>query len=275
MTSLIGNQPSNRAQAGRSSSGAAQHEPVLVNRPTRKRRAALVVVGLLNCAIPAMFTINLTWMLLTGDLPDHRFHQLTGQGEILCALWLWPILAMLRAGWQGRRPATTVGYGHLALTLAGVVSAAVAPGGGAPILVGLIAGTGALLWVTLPQRPRLRRPMQIDPLLAPLALVASALLLPYAVDQLALQNAATGHHAQNPHYFDQAWISLTLSMLALLAALVPAVRALARWFAAAMVVLGGAGLALESSTSFFAAVLGLGVAAGLADLVVRRRATAS
>ena len=70
----------------------------------RGRRSLLVVSGLLACAVPAVFTANITRMLLTGVEPDHRFHQLTGQGEILFALWLLPILALLRAGWQGRRP---------------------------------------------------------------------------------------------------------------------------------------------------------------------------
>ncbi len=84
-------------------------------------------------------------MLLTGELSDHRFHQATGQGLILFALWLLPILAMVRAAWQGRRPSTAAGSLHLVLIGAGTVCAAVAPRGGAPFLVGIIAVTGALL----------------------------------------------------------------------------------------------------------------------------------
>ena len=85
----------------------------------RGRRSLLVVSGLLACAVPAVFTANITRMLLTGVEPDHRFHQLTGQGEILFALWLLPILALLRAGWHGRRPSPAAGWAHLVLALAG------------------------------------------------------------------------------------------------------------------------------------------------------------
>ena len=143
---------------------------------------------------------------------DDRFHQLTGQGEILFALLALPILALLRAGWHGRRPSPAAGWAHLVLALAGAACAVAAQGGGAPILMVVVGITGALLWASLPVRPRLRVHVQIDPLVMPVALVAGAVLLPYAVDQLALQNAATtGLHAENPHYFDMAWISVTLA----------------------------------------------------------------
>lgn len=260
MTSITGTEPT-----------IAHPSTSSVARPGRGRRTVLAVVAVLNCALPTVFTINLTRMLLTGELSDHRFHQATGQGLILCALWLLPILAMLRAGWQGRRPSTSAGYLHLTLIGAGAVCAAVATGGGAPFLVGIIALTGALLWLALPQRPQLRGPLQIDPLLAPIALTGSALLLPYAVDQIGLQNAATGHHAQNPHFFDMAWISVTLSCLALLAALKPALRALSGVFAASLVALGAAGLAFGESGSWSLAVLVLGLVAAVAPQLVRRR----
>ena len=241
-------------------------------RPGRGRRSLLVATGFLSCAIPVVFTVNVTRMLVTGVDVDHRFHQLTGQGEILFALWLLPILALLRAGWHGRRPGTAAGWAHLVLVAAGAGCAAAAQGGGAPILVAVIAITGALLWASLPLRPRLRVPVQVDPLLMPVALAASAVLLPYAVDQIALQNAATGYHAENPHHFDMAWISVALAAHALLAALLPAARVLAAGFAAAMVVLGSAGLALGESTPWSLSVLVCGVLAAAAAVVVRRRA---
>ena len=241
-----------------------------VQRPTKKRRAALALAGVLACAMPVLFTLNITRMLLTGVLPDHRFHQLTGQGEILFALWLWPIGAMLRAGWGGRRPATWTGYMHLSLIATGALTAAVAPGGGAPFLVAVIAIGGAVLWAVLPARPRLRVGLQVDPLMAPIALLGSALLLPYALDQLGLQNAATGHHAKNPHFFDQAWIAVDMATLALLAALVPAARGLARWFAGGMIVLGAAGLALGEDVVVFAGLLAVGMAAAVARAVITR-----
>ncbi|KRE92793.1 hypothetical protein ASG76_15095 [Nocardioides sp. Soil774] len=239
--------------------------------PSRSRRAVLVLVGLLNCALPTVFTLNITRMLLTGELSEHRYHQLTGQGEILFALWLVPIVLMLRAGWRGRRPAAATGLHHLVLIGTGVVAATLAPGGGAPFLVAVVTVTGALLWAALPARPRLRLPLRIDPLLAPLALVGSALLVAYAIDQLALQDAATtGFHSSNPHFFDQAWIALTLAAMGLLAALLPAARRSVRWVALALVVLGGAGLALGEGAPVHGGLLVLGAVTGLADLAGRR-----
>lgn len=239
--------------------------------PTRPRRAALGVAGVVACALPLVFTLNITRMLLTGVLPDHRYHQLTGQGEILFALWLVPLVLLLRAGWRGARPAPAAGLQHLALIGSGVVTAAVAPGGGAPFLVAVIGTTGALLWAALPRRPRLRLQVRVDPLLAPVALLSCALLVPYAIDQLGLQHAATGHHAMNPHYFDQAWIAVTLAVMALLAATLPAARGLARWVAGALVVIGMAGLALGEGTATHLGFVALGAIAGAAAAVVRRQ----
>jgi hypothetical protein len=245
-------------------------------RPSRKRRAVLTVVGLLNCALPTVFTLNITRMLLTGVHTDHRYHQATGQGEILFALWLVPIVLMLRAGWRGRRPNAALGLQHLSLIGAGIVTAAVAPGGGAPFLVAVISGTGILLWAALPTRPRLRMPAQTDPLLAPVALLCSAVLIPYAAGQLALQNAATtGFHAANPHFFDQAWIAVAIAVMALLAALLPAARGLASWVAGSLVVLGSAGLVLGESVGFHLAFLVLGVLTACVSWAARRRLVAN
>lgn len=239
----------------------------------RGRRSLLALTGLLACAVPAVFAVTITHMLLTGVETGHRFHQLTGQGEILCALWLLPVLALLRAGWHGRRPSSAAGWAHLVLCLAGAVSAVASQGGGAPILMLVVGIPGALLWASLPVRPRLRVPLQVDPLLLPVAMVAGAVLLPYAVDQLALQNAATaGYHAENPHYFDMAWISIILAAYALLAGLLPAARVLAVGFAAAMTWMGSAGLALGESVSWSLSVLVCGVLAGAAWGIGRRRA---
>ena len=241
-------------------------------RPTRTRRTALALAGIAGCAVPLMFAANITWTLLTGDLADHRFHQLTGQGELLCALWLVPVLALLRAGWQGRRPSTAAGWAHLAFATAGAVCAVAAPGGGAPALMAVVLVTGALVWAALPVRPALRGPVRIDPLVAPVALAGSALLLPYAVDQVAAQNAVTGGlHLHNPHFFDKAWIAVTMTAFAVLAALLPAARGLGHGFALAMVVLGGAGLALDEGVAWSGAVLSVGLAAGVATAVARRR----
>lgn len=239
--------------------------------PSRRRRTAVGVTAFLACAIPVVFTVNLARMLVTGVEPDHRFHQATGQGLILCALWLGALIPLVRAAWSGRRPSTAAGLMHLAFAGSGVVCAAVAPGGGAPLLIGVIVITGALLWLAMPLRPQLRGRVRLDPFLAPLALALAAFLTPYALDQLALQNlATTGHHSQNPHLFDMAWTSVTLIVLAALAALLPAARSLVAWVAVSCLGFGVAGLAFGEGTTWSLLALAFGVVSAVAAWMQRR-----
>ena len=131
----------------------------------------------------------------------------------------------------------------------------------------LITVTGALLWLALPVRPRLRLPVRVDPLLTPAALVAAAVSTPYVLDQIALQNAATGHHAQNPHYWDMAWMTTTLTVVTLLGALLPTARRLGLWLAFGGIVTGTAGLAFGEPTSWSLLVVAVGIVAGMAAAV--------
>ena len=135
------------------------------SRPSARRRAAVAVAAFLACAIPVTFTVTITAMLVTGTDADHRFHQLTGQGLVLTALWLGALLPLVRAGWRGRRPSTAAGYRHLALVGAGIAASAVAAGGGARALLAVATVTGAILWAALPLRPRLRGTVAVDPVL--------------------------------------------------------------------------------------------------------------
>ena len=265
MTSTIEPTPSSTPDA----SGTTQ------DRPGRLRRTALVATGFLACALPTVFTVNVTRMLLTGQYADHRFHQATGQGLILFALWLVPLVGLLRAGWSGRRPSSALGWQHVAFVATGILTAAIAPGGGAPWLVGVIAITGALTWVALPQRPRLCAGLQIDPVLAPVALIGCAVLTPYVIDQLAAQNAVTGgHHAHNPHLFDMAWMSACLIALGIVGATLPAARHLVGWLGGGVVALGAAGLLFGQDARWSSLVLGVGILAGLAGVLERRTRSA-
>ena len=265
MTSPIGSEPISVLDSITAST-------VVSTTPRRRRRVAIAATAFLSCALPTVFTVNISRMLLVGENTDHRFHQATGQGMILFALWLVPLFGLLWAGWHGRRPPSSLGLWHLAFIVTGVVCSAIAPGGGAPFLVTAIAVTGAMVWLALPLRPRLRTRLQLHPVLAPVALLGSALLVPYVVDQLAAQNAVTGgHHAVNPHLFDMAWMSLCLVTLAILAALLPAARHLVVWFAACTSATGVAGLAFGEDSTWSLLVAGVGALAGIAGALTRRR----
>lgn len=234
------------------------------------RRAAVAVSGAVACVLPVVFTVNITRMLLTGVESDHRFHQATGQGLVLTAVWLGALVPIIRAGWAGRRPPLSAALLHLTFVVVGLLLCVVAPGGGAPALMGIITVPGALLWLALPRRPRLRTAVQVDALLAPVALVAAAVFTPYAVEQVGLQNAATGYHAQNPHFWDMAWMTLTITVVALLGSLLPAARWLVTWLAVGATVTGAAGLAFGEGTAWSLVVLSLGLVAGGA-VAARRR----
>ena len=240
-----------------------------VRRPSRLRRTGLVAAGFLACVLPTVFTINITRMLLVGELSEHRFHQLTGQGLVLFALWLCALVPLVRAGWSGRRPSSLAGWLHVLFMATGVVCAAAATGGGALYLVGIIVVTGALVWLALPVRPRLRLSLRIDPALAPVAFVAAAVSTPYVLEQITLQNAAVGHHAQNPHFFDMAWLVTALVGMALLAALLPGVRRLGVAAGAGLAWTGLMGVVLLNTDRPFM-VLALAVGAVLVAISARR-----
>ena len=236
--------------------------------PSRGRRVALAASGFLSCALPCVFTVNISRMLVAGDLSGHRFHQLTGQGLLLFLLWFAGLVPLLRAGWRGRRPSTAAGLLHLTFVGVGLACSVAAPGGGAPVLTVVIAVTGALVWAALPVRPRIRTELRVDPLLAPLALLMAALQTPYAVGQVALQDRAVGHHAQNPHYFDMAWLVMVVVVLGLLGAVVPVARRLSLWSAAVAAGTGLAGVALGESLPWSVSTLVLGLFTGAVGLLL-------
>jgi hypothetical protein len=229
-------------------------------KPGAPRRVAVGITGFLACALPVVWTVNLSRYVLTGELSEHRYHQLTGQGLLLTTLWLLAVVPLVVAGWNGRRPSSLSGVLHLSFVGAGAACAVAATGGGAPALMAVIGVTGGLLWLALPVRPQLRLPVRIDPLLMPVALVTGALCTPYVLDQIELQNAATGHHAHNPHLFDMAWLVCTLVVIAVAAATLPSVRRLGVLAGAGFAWTGAMGLLLDVDRTWSALVVAAGAA---------------
>ena len=214
-------------------------------RPRARRRVAVAVTGIVGCLLPTVWTFNLLRMLLTGDLAEHRFHQLTGQGLLLVAIWLGSLVPLVVAGWRGRRPGVGPALLHLTFVVVGVGCALAAPQGGARELMVVIGVTGALVWLAIPRRPRLRGAVvELAPASLAAALLVSAAVAPYVVAQIGLQHAATGHHAQNPHYFDMAWMLLVLAVVGVLGSLLRDARGLQLWAGAGTAATGIAMLAL-------------------------------
>jgi hypothetical protein len=214
-------------------------------RPRARRRAAVAVTGAIACLLPTVWAATFLHMLASGELADHRFHQLTGQGLLVTAVWLGAVVPLVVAGWRGRRPATGPALLHVTFVGVGAACAVAAPQGGAPSLMVLIGVTGVLVWLALPLRPRLRGiGVELAPVSLAAALLTSAAVAPYAVSQIGLQHLATGHHAGNPHYFDMAWLVLTLAVAGVLGSLVSSARDLQVWAGAGVLATGVAMLLL-------------------------------
>lgn len=238
------------------------------------RRVALVLTTVLAAILPTAWGITSLADLLTGTSPHARFYQVTGQGVLIAVLWLGAVVPLVLAGWRRRVPPATAGLAHLTIGFGAVVGAALAPGNGGAVAAVVVVVTGGLLWAALPVRPPLRavmRRVEIDPLLAPLGLLVAALLTPYALTEASRQRTLHDEFAKASHYYDMAWLSLTVVALVLLAGVFVGARVLAERAAAALVVLGVAGLAFLSGAIWPAAALALGIALGLAAAVRRFR----
>lgn len=195
-------------------------------RPSAVRRAAVLATGVLACALPTLWGVGVVGELVTGAERDHLFHQLTGQGLLLSALWLGAVLPLLIAGWRGARPSSAAALAHVAVVAGASVAAVLAPGNGGAVVAAIVLVTGALVWLALPHRPAVVV-SGLDPVLAPVALASAALFAPFVVSEAALQRGFHDEHAEFSHYFDMAWIGVTLVVLALAAAVAPAARRLA------------------------------------------------
>lgn len=242
-----------------------------VTRPSVQRRVAVGVTGFLAGALPLMWGAGSLLELVGGNQPDHRFHQVTGQGVLLAVLWLYGVLRVAAAGWRGRRPSAPAALGHLAFVAATALTAATVPGEGVVAVAAIVAVTGGLLWLAVPQRPWLRglKPA-LDPMLAPVALLGAALYTPFVLAQRTLQATSHDEHAQLTHYFDMAWVCLAIVALGAVAALVPAGRRLAVLAGAGTVVIGVARLAFVGEVAWSLAAVGLGLA-GIALALLRTR----
>jgi hypothetical protein len=241
-------------------------------RPSAPRRAAVVGTGVLACLLPTVWTAGTVAELVTGAERDHLFHQVTGQGLLLGALWLGGLLPLLVAGWRGVRPSAAAGALHLAVVVGAVVAGALSPGNGGLFVAALLPVTGALVWLALPLRPRLV-PNGLDPVLAPLALASAALFVPFIVSESALQRGMHDEHAEFSHYLDMAWIGVALVLAAVAAATVPAARRLALWALLGVAVVGGARYAFTPETTWSLVAVGLGVVgAAVAGVRLARRA---
>jgi hypothetical protein len=262
---------SNTTGTASSATGPGSSVPVSV-----PRRAALGVAGLLSSFLPLSFGISATLQLLTGTEADHRFHQVTGQGVLVCALWLAALAPLLLAGLRGRRPSTQTGLHLLAFLGATAVAGILAPEGGAWMvaLVGLV--TNGLLWLALPLRPRLRGAFDdgLDPVLAPVTLLMAALVTPFALDQADLQHAMGDEHAEMGHYFDMAWVVFVLVALTAAAALSASARRLAVLSTAGLVVVGAARTLFTPDVTWSVLAMALG-SVGLLLAVLRSRSGAS
>jgi hypothetical protein len=244
-----------------------------VVRVSPGRRLAVGTATLLASALPLVWGTASALQLATGTEADHRFHQVTGQGLLLAALWLGGVLPLGWAGLRGRRPATPAALQHLAFVAATLLAVPLAPGNGVVAVGAITAASGALLWAALPVTPDLRGAFRdgLDPVLAPVALLTAAVVVPFALGDAELQRGMVDEHAEMTHYFDMAWVTFVLVAMAAVGALSARARVLAVGATAGLLLTGVSRLVFTTNVmwSWVAIVLG---AAGLAVALLRERA---
>ena len=230
-----------------------------VRRPSRLRRAGLVAAGFLACALPAVWTISITRMLRTASSTSTASTSSPARG---CCSPRSGSAAWSAAPRRLVRPPPVLGRRSAPPDLHGDRRR---PRGRRPRRRcarprRVVVVTGALLWLALPVRPRLRLPVQVDPLLTPLALVAAAVATPYVLDQVALQNAATGSPRAEPALLRHGLAGHILVVVGILGAVLPAVRRLGIVAGAGLAWTGAMGVLLGADRPWTVAMLVLGVA---------------
>ena len=240
-------------------------------RPSWARRTAVAGTGAFACLAPTVWGIAVVLQLATGTEADHRFHQVTGQGLLLCALWLAGLLPLVRAGWRGTAPSAVTLVQAALMAGSGLAIGLLAPSAGGGPVGGYAVVSLALLWAALPARPRLRGLRgQLDPVLAPVVLLAAALMTPFVIGEVHLQNTSGDEHADMAHYFDMAWVCVALVLVGALAAAVPAARRRALWLTGGLVVIGAARIAFTPNLTWSLVAVALGVVGTAAVLADRR-----
>ena len=241
-------------------------------RPSWLRRAAVAAAGGFACLAPTVWLFGVLFELATGLEADHRFHQVTGQGLLLSALWLAGLVPMVRAGWRGTAPAAATVVQAGLMASAGLVVGLFAPSaGGLPVGIYAVVST-LLLWAALPARPHLRGTVRrLDPVLAPVVLLAAGLVTPFVVGEVELQNTSGDEHAHMAHYFDMAWVSVTLVLVGALAAVVPAARRRVLWLTGGLVLIGAARIAFTPNVTWSLLAIALGTVGTVAALCRRDR----
>jgi hypothetical protein len=110
----------------------------------------------------------------------------------------------------------------------------------------------------------------LDPVLAPIVLLAAALVTPFVVGEVELQNTSGDEHAHMAHYFDMAWVSVALVLVGALAAAVPGARRRVLWLTGGMVLIGAARIAFTPDVTWSLLAVALGAVGTLAVLADRR-----
>jgi cytochrome bd-type quinol oxidase subunit 2 len=111
----------------------------------------------------------------------------------------------------------------------------------------------------------------LDPVLAPVTLLAAALLAPFVVGEVELQNTSGDEHAHMAHYFDMAWLSVALVLVGVLATVLPSARRRALWTTGGLVAVGAARTAFTPDVTWSLLAVALGLAGTAAVLADRRR----
>jgi hypothetical protein len=211
-----------------------------MNRLTAMR----IIAWLLTASGIAFGLFTVVFGIVGPNQEIHAVHNAV-VASLLLVLTAPPMIAVARAPERATRPLVTL----VALAVAGLAAMALAltPD---PFILPVLVLIGVLWWLA-PTREGAVPPGRVSlPMLA-LVIASAVLLLPYAIDNAALQRSDhTSDHAAFFHWVETAFYATGIVLVGGVAALRPAAFRMATWTAGlALAILGSASVAFPQHAS--------------------------
>ena len=221
-----------------------------------------IIAGFMAVAAIGFGIFTIVFGVVSPDQAPHAFHNPI-VASLLMVVAAPPAVAIARAPERPMRPLVTLAAIGAAALITMAVSVTIDP-----FTLPFVVLSG-VLWALAPDRSNVLPPGRLSvPLVVASALVA-ILLVPYALDQAALQRTdRTSEHAAFFHWVEMSFYATAIPLLGLLVAVRPAAHRLAGWCAgAALIVLGGASLLFSDYASALPAAPALAALGGGAVLL--------
>ena len=230
-----------------------------------------IIAGFMAVAAIGFGIFTIVFGIVSPEQEPHAFHNPI-VASLLIVVAAPPAVAIARAPERPIRPLVILAAIGAAALITMAPSATIDP-----FTMPFVVLSG-VLWALAPDRSNVLPPGRTSVLLLVASALMAVLLVPYALDQAALQRTDhASEHAAFFHWVEMSFYATAIPLLGVLAAVRPAAYRLAGWCAGvALIVLGGASLLFSAYASALptgpaVAVLGGGVVLlALVELEARR-----